>query len=226
MLGTNTPTTSVFAHLVKPHKICSRTHSFRDEMKNKFLFPLACGPTRTLIRSFKAGIHFPQILDQLVHTVETKKNDTRVLQRLDSSHGKCSYPEAEDCFYRQWCYLSASMRLFLPTLIPSILPPSPFFSLPLPPYCPLPPLHSLLLPPFSQSVTSDLHLSLMPCPPLNSALHISLQYITWPLCTGAGWSFLDLQVGLSIIFWFWHLFLASWHFEHFCIFGIFDILAL
>ena len=32
--------------------------------------------------------------------------------------------------------------------------------------------------------------------------------------------------GLSIIFWFWHLFLASWHFDHFGIFGIFDILAL
>ena len=49
--------------------------------------------------------------------METKKSDTRVLQRLDSSHGKCSSPGPEECFYRQWCYLSASMRLFLPTLV-------------------------------------------------------------------------------------------------------------
>ena len=33
-------------------------------------------------------------------------------------------------------------------------------------------------------------------------------------------------IWLSIIFWFWHLFLASSHFDHFGIFGIFDILAL
>ena len=93
----------------------SSTLSFRDNEEQTF-FSLASGPTRTLRRIFWAGLHFPQIHDQLARTVETKKNDTRVLQRLDSSHRKCSYPGPEKCFYRQWCYLSAAMRLFLPTL--------------------------------------------------------------------------------------------------------------
>ena len=39
-----------------------------------------------------------------------------VLQGLDSTHGKCYYWGPEECFSRQWCYLSASMRLLLPTL--------------------------------------------------------------------------------------------------------------
>ena len=119
MSGTNTPKTYVSVHLVKLYKILLRLALgpiVSEIMKNKLFFPLDYGPTRTLRRFSWAGIHFPQILDQLVHTVETKKNDTRVLQRLDSSHGKCSYPGPEECFYRQWCYLSASMRLFLPTL--------------------------------------------------------------------------------------------------------------
>ena len=79
---------------------CSRTHSLRDNNKH-FIFSLCSGPTRTL-RRFWAGIYCPQILEQLVHTVETKKNDNRVLQRLDSSHDKCSYPGPEECFWRQW----------------------------------------------------------------------------------------------------------------------------
>ena len=72
----------------------SRTNSFRDNKEQTF-FPPASGPTRTLRIFFWAGIHFPLIFDQLVHKVETKKNDTRVLKRLDSSHGKCSYPGPE-----------------------------------------------------------------------------------------------------------------------------------
>ena len=82
---------------------CSRTHGFRDNEE----------------QLFSPGINVPQILDQLVHTEETKKDDTRVLHRLDSSHGKCSYPGPEECF---WCYLSASMQLFLPTLYLAVSP--------------------------------------------------------------------------------------------------------
>ena len=71
----------------------------------------------------------PFLLGITLHTVETKKNDTRVLQRLDSSHGKCSYPGPEECFYRQWCYLSASMPLFLQTLTPPPRPPYPHWQI-------------------------------------------------------------------------------------------------
>ena len=43
------------------------------------------------------------------------ENNTRVLPGLDSPHGKCSYQQAKIPFYRQWCYLSASVQLLLPT---------------------------------------------------------------------------------------------------------------
>ena len=56
------------------------------------------------------------ISDQLIYTVETKKNDTWVLQRLDSCHGKWPYPGPEEFFYRQLCYLFVFMQLFRPTL--------------------------------------------------------------------------------------------------------------
>ena len=118
MSWTNTPKTSVCAHLVKLYKIllCFALGPIVSEkMKNK-LFSPASGPTRTLRTTFGAGWNFPQILDQLFHTVENKMSDTRVLQRLDSSHGKCSYPGPEECISGQWCYLSASMQLLLPTL--------------------------------------------------------------------------------------------------------------
>ena len=119
MSWTNTPKTSVSAHLAKLYKmlLCFALGPIVSEkMKNK-LFSPASGPTRTLRTTFGAGWNFPPIFDQLVHTVENKMSDTRVLQRLDSSHGKCSSPGPEECFYRQWCYLSAYMRLFLPTLV-------------------------------------------------------------------------------------------------------------
>ena len=48
--------------------------------------------------------------------METKKNDTWVLQRLDSCHGKWPYPGPEEFFYRQLCYLFVFMQLFRPTL--------------------------------------------------------------------------------------------------------------
>ena len=71
---------------------------------------------RTLRRTSAAGRNVPWLLDQLVHRVATKKNDTRVLPGLDSTLGKCSYWGPEECFSGQWCYLSASMWLSLPTL--------------------------------------------------------------------------------------------------------------
>ena len=53
---------------------------------------------------------------ELLQQAETKKNDTRVMQGLDSTHRKCSYWWPVEPFYRQWCCLSASMWLLLPTL--------------------------------------------------------------------------------------------------------------
>ena len=46
-----------------------------------------------------------------------KEDATRVLQGLESTHGKCYYWGPEECCSGQWCYLSASMRLLLPTLV-------------------------------------------------------------------------------------------------------------
>ena len=116
MFGTSTPKTSVCAHLVKLYKHLLRLALEVSEiMKNK-LFSPSFWTNQNLKNICLSGYTFSHILDQHVHTVETKNNDTRVLQRLDSSHGKCSYPGPEECFYRQCCYLSASMWLFLPTL--------------------------------------------------------------------------------------------------------------
>ena len=72
---------------------------------------------RTLRRTSGAGRSFPGLLDQRVHRVATKKNDTRVFPGLYSTLGKCSYWGPEECFSAQWCYLSASMRLLIPTLM-------------------------------------------------------------------------------------------------------------
>ena len=66
---------------------------------------------------FWTNYKFPQLLDQLVQRIATKKNATRVLQGLYSTHGKCYYCGPEECFSEQWCYLSASMRLLLPTFL-------------------------------------------------------------------------------------------------------------
>ena len=78
-----------------------RTHSFRDNEEQSY-FPPGSGPTRTLRSFFWAGIYFPQILDQLVHTVETKKNDTMVLLSLDSSQEKCSFLHPCDYSYQHY----------------------------------------------------------------------------------------------------------------------------
>ena len=109
MSETNTQTTLVCAPLIKFYKILLRfalRPLVSEILKNTGFFS-ACFWTT----------YFPWLLDQLVQRVATKKNGTRVLQGLDSTHGKCYYWGPEECFSEQCCYLSASMRLLLPTLV-------------------------------------------------------------------------------------------------------------
>ena len=120
MSETNTPKTSVCGHLVKLHKKKFRLALgpiVSEVMQNKFFLLLASVPTRTMRRFFWSWYIFSTDLGSTCPYSRNKEEDTRVLQRLDSSHGKCSYPRPEECFYRQQCYLSASMQLFLPTLL-------------------------------------------------------------------------------------------------------------
>ena len=109
---TNTPKTLVCAPLLKFYKILlyfALGHLVSEILKNLVFFT-ACFWTN----------YFPWLLDQLVQGVATKKNATRVLQGLYSTHGKCYYWGPEECFSWQWCYLSASMRLLLTPLQPRL----------------------------------------------------------------------------------------------------------
>ena len=109
MSETNTPKTLVCTPLIRFYKmlLCFALGPLVSEiLKNKVFF-LACFWTN----------YFSWLLDQLVQRVATKKNATRVLHGLDSTHGKCYYWGGEECFSGQWCYISASMRLLLQTLV-------------------------------------------------------------------------------------------------------------
>ena len=84
MCEANTPKTSVYAPFVKLYKILLRfalEPLFSEIAKTKGFFPAG----------FWTNYNFPWLLDQLVQRVESKKNATRILQGLDSTHEKCYY---------------------------------------------------------------------------------------------------------------------------------------
>ena len=109
---------------------CQSENGIRDNFHKQYNGDLQCRLCMSEIDNQSHLIKCTEIqkhiqVNSIIELVLVKKvkeyvllseKNTRVLQRLDSSHGKCSYPGPEECFYRQWCHLSASMQLFQPTL--------------------------------------------------------------------------------------------------------------
>ena len=86
--------------------------------KSAFCIWSPSGSKHSQSRTSGPGRNFPGPLDQLGPQVSTKKKATRVLPGLYSTHGKWSCRRPAECFFWCWCYLSASVRLSLPTLPP------------------------------------------------------------------------------------------------------------
>ena len=92
--------------------------TFGTNLSQKLAFCIwsPSGSKHSQSRTSGPGRNFPGPLDQLGPQVSTKKKATRVLPGLYSTHGKWSCRRPAECFFWCWCYLSASVRLSLPTL--------------------------------------------------------------------------------------------------------------